>query len=130
MSTPVTLTADQIAVIRLNIGDVCVKFTDEQIQIAYNAAGGDDCGTNAILARWNWMAAKTSFINLTQNQPGYVSSKAVDIYENRMKYWEVCAGTGAITLSTGSLNLDIDSDWANLESQILHELAQLMQGGF
>ena len=119
MSTPVTLTADQIAVIRLDIGDGCDVLTDEQLQIAYNAASGDACGTNAILSRWIWMRAKTSVINLAQGS--YVSSKAVDILRERMDYWEICAGTGPGTLRAGVISLHTDTTWADMEADLLSE---------
>lgn len=128
MSTPVTLTPDQIAVIRLDIGDGCDKLSDEQVQIAYNSAEGDSCGTNAILSRWLWMMAKTSTLNLANGAQG-VSSKAVDIYKERLDYWEACAGKPGGTISAGMIDLDIDSTRANLIPDLLHQIQEWSGGG-
>ena len=108
----VTLTPDQIALIRLDIGDGCDKLTDDQLQLAYDSADGDSCGTNAILSRWLWMMAKTTTLNLASGAQG-VSSKSVDIYKERLDYWENCAGTKGGLLHAGKLSLGIDTRYAD-----------------
>jgi len=112
MAVTVTLTPDELAYIRLQMGDTCIKLTDETIQLAYNAAGGDEGGTNALLARWNWMAASTTTINVA-NGGQSLSTAKITVYKERMKYWENCAGTAGGTLSVGvlSLGIDADEDW-------------------
>lgn len=119
MTITVTLTPDQLDYIRLQIGDTCIKITDEQIQLAYNTADGDDCGTNAILARWNWMAAKTTTLNLVNGGQG-VSDKVVAVYKERLDYWELCAGTGPGKLRTGVISYGIDTTWQDIENDILN----------
>lgn len=109
MAVTITLTADQLAYVRLQMGDTCIVLTDEMIQLAYNAASGDECGTNALLSRWNWMKSKTTTLNLV-NGGQSVSTSVIDVYEKRLKYWENCAGTTGGMISVGVLNLDIDAE--------------------
>lgn len=102
-----TLTADQIALIRLNVGDGCDKILDYQIEAAYNAAEGDECGTNAIIARWLWMkAAPVSKVLLTGATVD--STAQARLYKERLDYWEACWENGRSTISTGIISLGID----------------------
>lgn len=97
-----TLTAAQITLIRLDIGDGCEKLTEAQLQLAYDAAGGDQCTTNAILSRWLWMGAKTNTITLINGGQSQGRTQ-IDVYEDRYNYWAGCSGMLGGAISTTSV---------------------------
>lgn len=103
-----TLTPEQLAYFQLELGDDCGKVESEQYQLAYDMAGGNNCGTLEILYRWLLAKVKPSKIALLNGGEGY-SRAITEYYEKRMAYWQNCAGTGGGTISTGFLDLGIDA---------------------
>lgn len=103
-----TLTADEIAIIRLDIGDGCSTITDPQIQAAWDAAGGDKCKAYAQIAWWLLVKQKPDTFNLT-NGGTAVGTATIRAYQARYDHWADCAGIGGGTLTAGSLNLGIDA---------------------
>lgn len=104
-----TLTEAQLELFRLDIGQVdCEVYTDPQLQAAYDAADGNDCGARAIVSRWLWAKAEPAKINLANGGTAFSNSRIKAAYD-RMKYWESCAGTAGATMSLGVLGLGLDA---------------------
>lgn len=102
-----TLTADELADIRLVVGDGCEKYSNDQIQAWYDAAGSDLPTTYVTILQRMWSAAKAA--TLTLNSGIQTLSRAqVDVLKERLDYWERKAGISGGTITVGTLNLGID----------------------
>lgn len=112
-----TLTPAQIVLIKLDLGDACGRFTDPQIQAAYDASGSDDCGVRAILWRSVWMSTNVTTKVLGTGQQ--VSSiDAISAAKDRFDYWNDCWDDGTNAIQVGTLNLAIDTTSADLDNPL------------
>lgn len=106
-----TLTSEQIDYFKLELGDDCGKLTDEQYQLAYDTADGNDCGTLAVLYRWLLAKVKPTKIVLATGGEAF-SRATTEYYESRMAYWQGCAGSinGVVVSMTTTVTTPTRSD--------------------
>lgn len=103
-----TLTEDELALIRLDLGDGCELISDAQIQLAWDEAASDRCTAYARIAYWMYARVKPQVTSLATGGTA-VSTATARLYWERYKHWAACAGEGMGTLQTGVLNLNLDA---------------------
>lgn len=105
-----TLTADELELIRLDLGDDCSSSTisNDLIQKAWDAADGDQCAAYERIAWWLYAKVKPSTVNLATGGQDVSTAQAKLAYE-RWQRWANCAGVGRGSIRAGQLVIDIDT---------------------
>lgn len=109
-----TLTADELADIRLVVGDGCDKFSDIQIQAWYDAADSDLLITYVTILERLWAATKAGTITLSNGSQAVTTAQA-QLIKERLDYWRARAGLApGAAIQLGVLTVDIDTTSADV----------------
>lgn len=120
-----TLTDPELVDIRLIVGDDCTPpaLDDDQVQVLYDAADGNLCATYVAYLERLWGPARRDPKNLvTLGNGATFNQKAKTISDQIAYYRKKCGIADELgTLTVGTLLLDIDTTWDNLETDLANE---------